>query len=90
MYQCCYYSVKLIGYAIGFLMCIIALTLMKTGQPALLYLVPCTLGPFVVSSLIRGEFLIVWRGKKDRKKDGKNRKKKTDKKTTHVSISTGN
>ena len=81
---------KLIGYAIGFLMCIIALTLMKTGQPALLYLVPCTLGPFVVSSLIRGEFLVVWRGK-DRKKDGKkNRKKKTDKKTTHVSISTGN
>ena len=53
------------GYAIGFLLCIIALSLMKTGQPALLYLVPSTLGPFVVSSLIRGEFLIVWRGKKD-------------------------
>ena len=89
MYQYSYYSVESIGYAIGFLMCIIALTLMKTGQPALLYLVPCTLGPFVVSSLIRGEFLIVWRGK-DRKKDGKKNRKKTDKKTTHVSISTSN
>ena len=56
--------IMLLGYAIGFLLCIIALTLMKTGQPALLYLVPCTLLPFLVAAMIRGEFLIIWRGKK--------------------------
>ena len=42
---------------------VLLLTLMKTGQPALLYLVPCTLGPFLITALIRSDFLIIWRGK---------------------------
>lgn len=53
-----------LGYVIGFLLCIVGLTLMNTGQPALLYLVPCTLGPLLVTALVRGDFLVIWRGKK--------------------------
>ncbi|XP_065886361.1 signal peptide peptidase-like 2B [Dysidea avara] len=59
-----YYITTVIGYAIGFTLCLTALMLMKTGQPALLYLVPCTLGPFLVATLIRKNFLVVWRGNK--------------------------
>lgn len=42
--------------------------LMKTAQPALLYVVPCTLGPFLVVGRIRGEFHIIWRGEKHKNK----------------------
>ena len=32
------------------------------GQPALLYLVPCTLGPMALYALIRGELGYLWDG----------------------------
>ncbi|OQR71260.1 signal peptide peptidase 2B-like [Tropilaelaps mercedesae] len=40
----------------------VALYLMETPQPALLYLVPCTLLPVVLMALCRGELRAMWRG----------------------------
>lgn len=51
-----------IAYAIGMVLTFIVLALMKMGQPALLYLVPCTL---ITSSLIawkRKEMKKFWKG----------------------------
>ena len=44
------------GYAVGLIATFIALVLMETGQPALLYLVPCTLLPTLISALVHREF----------------------------------
>ncbi|XP_046857450.1 signal peptide peptidase-like 2A [Xenia sp. Carnegie-2017] len=38
---------------------------MEEGQPALVYLVPCTLLTVIVISLIRGEFCDLWHGTYD-------------------------
>ena len=53
----------LLGYGIGLLITFIALVYMKTGQPALLYLVPSVLIPVTVISLIRKEFKSLWYGR---------------------------
>ncbi|KAG0492841.1 hypothetical protein HPP92_006239 [Vanilla planifolia] len=50
-----------IGYAFGLFLTYIALFLMDGhGQPALLYLVPCTLGLVVLLSWMRGELSDLW------------------------------
>ena len=49
-----------IAYALGLLMASIAVVLMQQGQPALLYLVPATLGTFLF--LGRHELKELWRG----------------------------
>ncbi|XP_028551943.1 signal peptide peptidase-like 2 isoform X3 [Dendrobium catenatum] len=50
-----------LGYAFGLLLTYIALYLMDGhGQPALLYLVPCTLGLIVILGWIRGELSDLW------------------------------
>ncbi|XP_010678201.1 signal peptide peptidase-like 3 isoform X3 [Beta vulgaris subsp. vulgaris] len=49
-----------IGYGIGLFLTYLALYLMEMGQPALLYLVPCTLGVAVLLSLFRGELRNLW------------------------------
>lgn len=41
----------------------VALFLMKTAQPALLYLVPTTLGSIVLLALCRGEFRLFFTDK---------------------------
>ncbi|XP_013095023.2 signal peptide peptidase-like 2A [Biomphalaria glabrata] len=51
-----YYITSSIGYLCGMVSAMVAMVLMKTGQPALLYLIPCTLGTTLVVSLFRGEF----------------------------------
>lgn len=40
----------------------LALTLMHMAQPALIYLVPCTLIPIYLLALCRGEFGKLWNG----------------------------
>lgn len=57
-----YYIVTCIGYAVGLIITFIALALMETGQPALLYLVPCTLLPTYFVGCIRGEVKQLWSG----------------------------
>ncbi|NXP43712.1 SPP2A protein, partial [Heliornis fulica] len=57
-----YYVSCTIAYAIGMVLTFIVLALMKMGQPALLYLVPCTL---ITSSLVawrRKEMKKFWKG----------------------------
>ncbi|KAK9668554.1 hypothetical protein RND81_13G068300 [Saponaria officinalis] len=49
-----------IGYGIGLFVTYLALYLMEQGQPALLYLVPCTLGVVVILGLVRGELKDLW------------------------------
>ncbi|XP_026666440.2 signal peptide peptidase-like 2 isoform X2 [Phoenix dactylifera] len=50
-----------LGYAFGLLLTYLALYLMDGhGQPALLYLVPCTLGLIVILGWVRGELNDLW------------------------------
>ncbi|XP_050205938.1 signal peptide peptidase-like 3 [Mercurialis annua] len=50
-----------VGYGLGLLLTYLGLYLMDGhGQPALLYLVPCTLGVCVVLGLVRGELKDLW------------------------------
>lgn len=50
-----------IGYGFGLLCTYLGLYLMNgQGQPALLYLVPCTLGPIVVLGQVRGDLKDLW------------------------------
>ncbi len=51
------------AYTVGLVCTYIALTFMKTAQPALLYLVPTTLLSVVILSLIRREFRHFFTGK---------------------------
>jgi len=50
------------GYALGLLLANLAVVLMRQGQPALLYLVPCTLGVMLWLARGRKELDDLWRG----------------------------
>eukprot|EP00933_Yihiella_yeosuensis_P062677 TRINITY_DN65660_c0_g1_i1.p1 TRINITY_DN65660_c0_g1~~TRINITY_DN65660_c0_g1_i1.p1 ORF type:complete len:540 (+),score=71.41 TRINITY_DN65660_c0_g1_i1:65-1684(+) len=58
-----YFFPSLIGYFLGLCVTIAALCIMKMGQPALLYLVPGTLGLTLVLSSSRGELQNLWDGR---------------------------
>lgn len=60
-----YYIATCVGYALGLVITFVALALMESGQPALLYLVPCTLIPTYGLGCIRGEVRMLWNGVKD-------------------------
>lgn len=51
-----------IGYGVGLFLTYVVLYLMKSGQPALLYLVPFTLGVTVILGLLRHELGDLWKG----------------------------
>ncbi|PON66904.1 Peptidase A22B, signal peptide peptidase [Parasponia andersonii] len=56
-----YFLWLVVGYGFGLFFTYLGLYLMDGhGQPALLYLVPCTLGVIVVLGLIRGELKHLW------------------------------
>jgi signal peptide peptidase-like protein 2B len=57
-----YFLPALIGYFIGLCTTICALVIMHMGQPALLYLVPGTLGTTLCLALGRGELGCLWEG----------------------------
>lgn len=57
-----YFRKLCIGYAVGLGMANVAVTLMAMGQPALMYLVPTTLGTLLVSSRRNGDFRSMWSG----------------------------
>ncbi|XP_021730076.1 signal peptide peptidase-like 1 [Chenopodium quinoa] len=50
------------GYAVGLVTALAAGILSHSPQPALLYLVPSTLGPIIVISWLRNELLELWEG----------------------------
>ncbi|XP_061367626.1 signal peptide peptidase-like 3 [Gastrolobium bilobum] len=56
-----YFLWLVIGYGIGLVFTYLGLYLMNgNGQPALLYLVPCTLGVTIILGWIRGELKSLW------------------------------
>ncbi|KAB1213403.1 Signal peptide peptidase-like 2 [Morella rubra] len=56
-----YFVWLMIGYGFGLFLTYLGLYLMDgNGQPALLYLVPCTLGLIVILGLMRGELKHLW------------------------------
>ncbi|KAG9350659.1 hypothetical protein JZ751_024548 [Albula glossodonta] len=57
-----YFVACTIAYGIGLLITFVALALMKKGQPALLYLVPCTLLTSLALALWRRELPMFWTG----------------------------
>ncbi|KAK3742104.1 hypothetical protein QZH41_020263 [Actinostola sp. cb2023] len=58
-----YFVATSIAYGVGLIITFAALFLMKKGQPALLYLVPCILTTGIVIGLARKEFRKLWTGK---------------------------
>ncbi|KAM4675493.1 signal peptide peptidase-like 2A isoform 2-T2 [Discoglossus pictus] len=60
--SCIYYVSCTIAYAVGMVLTFIVLTLMRMGQPALLYLVPCTLITSSVIAWRRKEMKKFWNG----------------------------
>ena len=50
------------AYGVGLVVTFVALALMATGQPALLYLVPLTLLTTLFVALRRGELSHMWHG----------------------------
>ncbi len=63
--SCCgkrngYFVPAVIAYAIGLAMANVAVYVMRMGQPALLYLVPCCLGIIVYLGWKRGELSDFW------------------------------
>lgn len=57
-----YFVPSVIGYFCGLCVTIVALTIMQMGQPALLYLVPGTLGTTLVLGAVRREIPDLWNG----------------------------
>uniref|UniRef100_A0A286Y1T8 Signal peptide peptidase-like 2B n=1 Tax=Cavia porcellus TaxID=10141 RepID=A0A286Y1T8_CAVPO len=57
-----YFMASTIAYGIGLLVTFVALALMQRGQPALLYLVPCTLVTSCAVALWRQELGAFWTG----------------------------
>uniref|UniRef100_A0A8C9PRH8 Signal peptide peptidase-like 2A n=1 Tax=Spermophilus dauricus TaxID=99837 RepID=A0A8C9PRH8_SPEDA len=57
-----YYISSIIAYAVGMILTFVVLTLMKRGQPALLYLVPCTLITASIVAWRRKEMKKFWKG----------------------------
>ncbi|ESO85086.1 hypothetical protein LOTGIDRAFT_131099, partial [Lottia gigantea] len=57
-----YYISSLIAYAVGLGFTYLALAFMETGQPALLYLVPCLLITTFTLACHRKEFRLLWSG----------------------------
>ncbi|CAN0017698.1 unnamed protein product [Scytosiphon promiscuus] len=57
-----YFVFMVAGYAVGLLMANMAVYVMAMGQPALLYLVPCTLGLFIFLSYNDGTLQTMWNG----------------------------
>lgn len=55
-------SILLAAYAVGMILTFVVLVLMKKGQPALLYLVPCTLITASVVAWRRKEMKRFWKG----------------------------
>ncbi|KAF4322846.1 hypothetical protein JM18_000661 [Phytophthora kernoviae] len=57
-----YFSLMAIGYAVGLALANMAVMITEMGQPALMYLVPTTLGTLIFVSKRNGDFRTMWAG----------------------------
>ncbi|CAH0475026.1 unnamed protein product [Peronospora belbahrii] len=69
-----YFRFMAVGYAVGLALANLAATITRMGQPALMYLVPTTLGLLLFASKRNGDFQAMWIGigvdKKMRNREG--------------------
>jgi len=64
-----YFFKAWIGYIVGLVVTIIMVYALQRGQPALLYLVPFTMIPTVITGYSRGQLHLLWQGIKQREED---------------------
>eukprot|EP00038_Savillea_parva_P002360 m.113711 g.113711 ORF g.113711 m.113711 type:complete len:389 (-) comp10812_c2_seq1:117-1283(-) len=57
-----YFSYAVCGYVVGLLMAVLFSEKYAVAQPALIYLLPMTLGPTVIVALARGDLSDLWHG----------------------------
>ena len=57
-----YFTLGIVGYAVGVGLTYVALCVMQQGQPALLYIVPCTLYAVLMVAACRGDLPLMWKG----------------------------
>eukprot|EP01017_Pseudomicrothorax_dubius_P035192 TRINITY_DN4897_c0_g1_i1.p1 TRINITY_DN4897_c0_g1~~TRINITY_DN4897_c0_g1_i1.p1 ORF type:complete len:341 (-),score=48.44 TRINITY_DN4897_c0_g1_i1:97-1119(-) len=57
-----YFPLAMGGYVLGLALCILVLWQFELAQPALLYLVPCTLIPIMISAALNRNFRLLWDG----------------------------
>jgi hypothetical protein len=57
-----YFPPVVLGYALGLMCTDVALVVMQAGQPALLYIVPLTLGPTLALAWKRNHWQAMWSG----------------------------
>ncbi|KAF9162558.1 Signal peptide peptidase-like 2A [Actinomortierella ambigua] len=57
-----YYAIAIAWFGIGLQVTFVAMMLSGKGQPALLYLVPCTVLPVIYTAYRRGELSQLWHG----------------------------
>ncbi|XP_077511377.1 signal peptide peptidase-like 2B [Amblyomma americanum] len=57
-----YFYISCTSYGVGMLLTFMALQLMRIAQPALLYLVPCTILPTVLTAWYKGHLFAIWNG----------------------------
>ena len=62
-----YFGMSVVGYAVGLVLTYFALVAMRSGQPALLYLVPCTLYAVLAVAWCRGDVKQLWDGTEEEK-----------------------
>eukprot|EP00638_Chattonella_subsalsa_P003841 CAMPEP_0117765326 /NCGR_PEP_ID=MMETSP0947-20121206/20037_1 /TAXON_ID=44440 /ORGANISM="Chattonella subsalsa, Strain CCMP2191" /LENGTH=237 /DNA_ID=CAMNT_0005587943 /DNA_START=375 /DNA_END=1088 /DNA_ORIENTATION=+ len=65
-----YFRACLIGYVIGLLLSGLASAIFRAAQPALLYLVPCVLGPLVYQAYKKSNLKELWNGFEKEKQEG--------------------
>ena len=57
-----YFVTTLVGYVVGLFVAILCSEKYRTAQPALIYLIPATLGPTMAVGWMRGELWDLWTG----------------------------
>lgn len=64
-----YFKLSLIEYSLGYIVTLISGSIMNSGQPALLYLVPFTMGFSALFAWRRNELGLMWKGIQDNDKE---------------------
>ena len=62
LFEKCILFYYILGYFYGLVICFFAKIVMQVAQPALIYLVPCTLLPVILYSCYDGLFIQLWDG----------------------------
>jgi len=57
-----YFRISIYGYIVGLLLAVLCAQAFHAAQPALLYILPCTVGPTLVAGALQGELTSLWNG----------------------------